>query len=494
MAHSPMYHRLMMFVKAAERNLQLEQYDDLHSQVITGLDEASESYRHYRANQGFEGETGTAIDGWLEQGDKRLDSRRDAYLHGAQMYTEMRRVMMHAREEAERLSPVLVDKGLDSLRNVAQVTIPVMKHYGISGKVVSAVVSTGAAVYDAIAAQANAQREANAADILQRLNASMQGLADQGRALTEQQRGIDVGDSSTPIPSPSSGPSSPSVAEQLRRGNMWVSAHEGGVYPGDRDSDFGRSSLRGPNSGLYPGGFDDPDAEGAQMRDAYKLQSRRIPYRLDAEGEPGTRTNPITDPQDLMGVDLMHTRIGGDRHANGTIGGYTPAPPTDRDHPLWRINGGPSTAALGGAGILGAGALGVGATGRMNASSALGATSALRAGTYSGVGFGSYTPPTSLGTGVGGTTATPGTTGTSAAAGKNAAGRPGMSGVMGGGAASGASKDEKKTRKRKYEPFRIDDDDELPPGYVNPVSQTYGSDKDITPAPTKDDGWDPRQW
>ena len=69
-----------------------------------------------------------------------------------------------------------------------------------------------------------------------------------------------------------------------------------------------------------------------------------------------------------------------------------------------------------------------------------------------------------------------------------------MSGIMGGGAASGASKDEKKTRKRKYEPFRIDDEDELPPGYVNPMSQTYGSDKDITPAPTKDDGWDPRQW
>ena len=479
MAHSPMYHRLMMFVKAAERNLQLEQYDDLHSQVITGLDEASESYRHYRANQGFEGETGTAIDGWLERGDKRLDSRRDAYLHGAQMYTEMRRVMMHAREEAERLSPVLVDKGLDSLRDVAQVTIPVMKHYGISGKVVSAVVSTGATVYDAIAAQANAQREANAADILQRLNASMQGLADQANQVVASQKQLEAQNEEWD-PSALPHPSSPATAQQLANGHKWVSAHEGGVYPGDRDSDFGRSSLRGPNSGLYPGGFDDPDAEGARMRDAYKLQSRRIPYRLDAEGEPGTRTNPITDPQDLMGVDLMHTRIGGDRHANGTIGGYTPAPPTDRDHPLWRINGGPSTAALGGAGLLGAGALGVGATARMHASPTLAATTTLRAGTYSGVG---------------GTTAAPGTTGTStAAAGKNAAGRPGMSGIMGGGAASGASKEEKKTPKRKYEPFRFDDEDELPPGYVNPMSQTYGSDKDITPAPTKDDGWDPRQW
>ena len=484
MAHSPMYHRLMMFVEAAQANEALAAHDDEHSAAMEAIDGSSESIQHFRQYQGFEGETGTAIDGWLERGDQRLDSRRDAYLHGAQMYTEMRRVMMHAREEAERLSPVLVDKGLDSLRDVAQVTIPVMKHYGISGKVVSAVVSTGAAVYDAIAAQANAQREANAADILQRLNASMQGLADQGKVLTEQQRGIESVDTPPRIPPVSSGPSSPSVIEQLRRGNMWVSAHEGGVYPGDRDSDFGRSSLRGPNSGLYPGGFDDPDAEGARMRDAYKLQSRRIPHRLDAEGEPGTRTNPITDPQDLMGIDLMHTRIGGDRHANGTIGGYTPAPPTDRDHPLWRINGGPSTAALGGAGLLGAGALGVGTAGRMHASPTLAATTALRAGTYSGVGFGSYTPPT---------TAT-GVPGTSAAAGKNAAGRPGMSGIMGGGAGAGASKDEKKTPKRKYEPFRFDEEDELPPGYVNPMSQTYGSDKDITPAPTKDDGWDPRQW
>ena len=36
--------------------------------------------------------------------------------------------------------------------------------------------------------------------------------------------------------------------------------------------------------------------------------------------------------------------------------------------------------------------------------------------------------------------------------------------------------------------------DELPEGYVNPMSQTYGSDKDLSPAPRKDDGWDPRQW
>ena len=33
-----------------------------------------------------------------------------------------------------------------------------------------------------------------------------------------------------------------------------------------------------------------------------------------------------------------------------------------------------------------------------------------------------------------------------------------------------------------------------PEGYVNPMSQTYGSDKDLAPAKREDDGWDPRQW
>ena len=68
---------------------------------------------------------------------------------------------------------------------------------------------------------------------------------------------------------------------------------------------------------------------------------------------------------------------------------------------------------------------------------------------------------------------------------------------MGGAGAGGAGgKDDKeKSARRKYTPFRFEDDgDELPEGYVNPMSQTYGSDKDLSPAPRKDDGWDPREW
>ena len=65
----------------------------------------------------------------------------------------------------------------------------------------------------------------------------------------------------------------------------------------------------------------------------------------------------------------------------------------------------------------------------------------------------------------------------------------------GAGAGAGAGKDDKKGRRRQYVAFRFEDDeDELPAGYVNPLSQTSGTDKDIAPVKNTNDGWDPRQW
>lgn len=564
MVHSPMYKRLMQFVEDAKANESLANLDLKHRTTMDAINEAERRLQHYRAYQGFQGQTGTAIDKWLADAEQRLQEWRDSYLATAQVEVEMRRVMQHAREEAEMLSPVLVDSRLDALRDMAEVTIPVAQNFGIFGAGVNAVASTGAAVYDAVAAQANAQREANSADILRRLNDSMRELANHARDVHSKQtrsrkdktRGI------TDYPSVSA----PWVTKELQNGNKSVSPDDPGVYPGDRSSGYGRSDLRGANSGLYPGGFDDPSVEGADAEQLRKMQSQRIADKFSKQGELGSRSKPITDPQDLMGIDLMHTRIGGERYANGTVGGYTPAPPTDRDHPLWRINGGPSTRfnssghlshaglAGAGAGVLGAGALGAAALGARGASrlgsggagasgGALGSlgrsgtgglgssgrsgiggiggggrggiggggASALRAGSYSGKGFGSYTPPAgtsaSGGTtgltgtnGVGGAAGTAGKAGGSSAAGSaaGAAGRPGMGGFMGAGAGAGAGggKDDKKGKRRKYTAFKFEDDedDALPPGYVNPMSQTYGSDKDLKPASPKDDGWDPRQW
>ena len=552
-----MYHRLMRFVEDAKANESLSDYDSKHKATLEAMKEAEEYIQHFREYQGFQGQTGDAIDKWLEDAERRVRLWRASYLATSQVEVEMRRVMQHAREEAEMLSPVLVDARLDKLRDVAEVTIPVMEQYGLVGMAYNAVASTGAAVYDAVAAQANKQREASSTDILQRLNDSMQGLANHAARIKEMQEELKSRDRKWD-PGDLPQPSDPSVADQLDQGHKGVSPHDPGVYPGNRDTDYGRSDLRDPNSGAYPNGFNDPNAQETDAEKLRRLQSQRIPDKFNKDGELGSRSKPITDPEDLMGIDLLHSRIGGERYANGlTRGGYTPAPPNDRHHPLWNINGGPSThfdtsgrTSLAGAGALGAGVLGAGALGAAalaaRGGSGLGAGSlgalgrggagglgasgrgglgagglgasgrgglgagglgGLRGGSSSVGGLGSGGLPGSA-SASGGTTGLTGTNGAGAAGaagktgagstsgGSGAAGRPGMGGFMGAGAGAGGGKDDKKGKRRKYTAFKFEDDedDALPPGYVNPMSQTYGSDKDLKPASQKDDGWDPRQW
>ena len=514
MVSSPMYDRLMKFVEGVEESRKLSGYDTEHSTIIAGMGMMSARVSHFKEYQGFEGQTGEAIDGWIDRTQQRYSSERQGYVTGTEHYVEGRRLLVHAAEDAKLLSPTLLDKATEAMRGLAQVVIPVAKHMGPLGEPINTIATTGAAYVDAIEAQANAQREAAATAILQRVNDEAQKLADQLQAHTEKVEAFTTGLSNVEIP-PANGPSTPSVSDQLNQGNMWVSPHEAGVYGASRDDDYGRSDLRGQGSGLYADGYD----EGGPISDRI-MSSKRIPNQYISEGELGSRLNPITDPQALMDIDLLHTRVNGDRHANGVIGGHTPASPVDRDHPLWRLNGGPaaeSSAAgrLGGTGMLGAGALGLRGSARMgSAASSMGraggagvggsaASAALRTGSYSGAGFGKYTPPAPAGaTGVGANGAS-GVTGTSGVSGANGAGSStaggraqGAGGFMGaGGAGAGGKNDEKKAQRRRYTPFRFEDDeDELPEGYVNPLSQTYGSDKDLSPAPRKDDGWDPRQW
>ena len=515
MVSSPMYDRLMKFVEGVEESRKLSGYDTEHSAIIAGMGMMSASVSHFKEYQGFEGQTGEAIDGWIDRTQQRYSSERQGYVTGTEHYVEGRRLLVHAAEDAKLLSPTLLDKATEAMRGLAQVVIPVAKHMGPLGEPINTIATTGAAYVDAIEAQANAQREAAATVILQRVNDEAQKLADQLQAHTQRVEEFTTGLTNVEIP-PTNGPSSPSVSDQLNQGNMWVSPHEAGVYGASRDDDYGRSDLRGQGSGLYADGYD----EGGPI-DSRVMSSKRVPNHYLSEGELGSRLNPVTDPQDLMDIDLMHTRVNGDRHANGVIGGHTPASPVDRDHPLWRLNGGPasesSTAGrLGGAGVLGAGALGLRGSARMgSAAASMGrsggvgvggsaASAALRTGSYSGAGFGKYTPPAPAGATEAGANGTSGVTGVSGtSSGANGAGSStaggraqGTGGFMGaGGAGAGGKKDEKKAQRRHYTPFRFEDDeDELPEGYVNPLSQTYGSDKDIAPVPRKDDGWDPRQW
>ena len=483
MVDSPMYDRLMRLVAALESAEALVASDGEHNAIVCGLNEANNSTYHLRANQGFTGETGNEIDAWADATMKRVQGIKESHNSAMEYYVEARRAMKHICEEAQQLSPNLIDASLQQLVDAAHVVVPVIKYLGPLGQPINALAVSADAYFQALIMQANDRREINSTDILERANNTMQELASgiNSRSDDLENLGNGLGTRNQ------KGPSSPSVRRDIENGYLNVSRHKPGVYPGNRDNDYGRSDLRGPRSGLYPDGYN----EGGPVSDRV-MSSQRIPNRFTTEGEVGSRLNPITDPQDLAGIDLLHTRVNGDRHANGTIGGYTPAPPTDRHHPLWKLNGGPGdekslVARLGGVGVLAAGALGTGVAARfasMSSGNAINGMTSLRAGAYSAQGYGSSAAR-------GTTTPLSGSSGVSA----NRAGATGQGGFMGGAGGSGSgAKDEKKGRRRKYTPFRVDDDDELPEGYVNPLSQTYGSEKDIEPVSRKNDGWDIRQW
>lgn len=481
MVDSPMYDRLMRLVAALESAEALVASDGEHNAIVCGLNEANNSTYHLRANQGFTGETGNEIDAWADATMKRVQGIKESHNSAMEYYVEARRAMKHICEEAQQLSPNLIDASLQQLADAAHVVVPVTKYLGPLGQPINALAVSADAYFQALITQANDRREINSTDILERANNTMQELAN---GVSEQTVQLEDPGSHQWAPK---GPSTPSVRKDIENGYLNVSRHKPGVYPGNRDNDYGRSDLRGPGSGLYPDGYD----EGGPVSDRV-MSSPRIPNRFTEEGEAGSRSNPITDPDDLRGIDLLHTRVNGDRHANGTVGGYTPAPPTDRHHPLWKVNGGPGdvrslSARLGGAGLLAAGGLGVGAAARfasMSSGKAITGTTSLRPGAYSGMGSGSFAAR-------GATLPSAGTSGASISRG----GTTGQGGYLGGAGGSGAAaKDEKKGRRRKYTPFRVDDDDELPEGYINPLSQKYGSDKDIEPVSRKNDGWDIRQW
>ena len=539
MVSSPNYERLKEFMKAAEENKHLDSWNDEHEKTLKGFDQAVDRLKAYRDGHGFQGESAKAMDKWVNESIDRIEGYRARYEAKYQTYQAGREVMARSLAEAGTVSDTLVDPVTAAMGYMPVVSVPSSKPGG--GFSVGPVrFTTGAAYVEGVEAQNNAQRELACERILNALNSELnsestkirrpggtQELADPTKDKGNGGGGNDNGDTG-------------GAGNGTSGGSGHGNGGGGGYSP---ENGFGREAGR--NGEGYPGGFDKPwwsEADAAAARNRV-IASGTVPTKELPYGELGSRTNPITDPQDLMDTDLLHTRVNGTTYRNGVVGGHTPAPAADAQHPLWRLNSSAAADAatagrLGGAGVLGAGALGMrgaarmgsgfgglggasgsaggmgaggmgglrGITGTTGSASAVGASN-LRVGTYSGSGFGSYTPPTSVagangaaGAGASGVTGTTGAGGGAAGA-AGAAGRGGVGaggGFMGGGGAGGGAgmgKDDKRGRKRKYVAFTVDEDeDDLPAGYVNPLSQTYGTDRTITPVKREDDGWDLRQW
>ena len=523
MVASPHYERLKVFMEAARANKDLDAWDKDHDKALKGISDAIDHLRVYRNNHGFTGATGDAMNQWVDASIRRIEWYREKYAYSYKGYETGRQLMATALSEAEKLSPDLLDANTAAMRDDLLVSVP-SSEPGTGIRFMGKLYTTGSAYVAAVEEQANEQREAAAKRIIDMVNdrtLTISGIMKGQIADKPGENGprLQKYEDEEKSKNPGGGGGTSGGGTQGGGGTSGGGAGGGADWGYGKGDDFGRAADRSPSSPNYPGGFDQPwwsEADAAAARNRI-ISSGAVPTQEPAYGEAGSRTNPITDPQDLMGRDLLHTRVNGTAYRNGVVGGHTPAPPADMDHPLWRLNGGAASDAstagrLGGAGVLGAGALGMRGAARMG-SGGLGAgmrgmtgglggagASALKVGSYSGSGFGSYNPPAGAnglagsGAGASGATGVAGSTGANGGA-AGAAGAAGKGGSGSGFMGAGAGKQDKKGRKRQYVAFKFEDDeDDLPVGYVNPMSQTYGSDTTITPAKSTDDGWDPRQW
>ena len=539
MVHSPNYERLKEFMSAAQVNGGLKAWETDHARTMQGFQDAIDRLAFYRANHGFTGAAADAMGSWVNRAIDRIEGYRDYYKQGYEMYESARDAMATALQEAQAVSPDLLDAKTAAMRDDWVVEIPENSSVsGVKVPIINKKYTTGEAYVSAVEEQNNAQREASALRVLNEINDKTRGLGEKITGIEIKATPERFPPAPPPVPDPKPTPGGGGSGHGNGGGSTGNTGGSGHGYGGggySPENGFGREAGR--NGEGYPGGFDKPwwsEADAAAARNRV-IASGAVPTKELPYGELGSRTNPITDPQDLMDTDLLHTRVNGTTYRNGVVGGHTPAPAADSGHPLWRLNGGAASAdattagRLGGAGVLGAGALGMrgaarmgsgfggasgsagglgaaglrGITGTTGSVGAMGASN-LRVGSYSGSGFGSYTPPASVagangaaGAGASGVTGTTGAGGSGAAGAAGTAGRGGAGGGFMGGAGAGAGmgKDDKKGRKRKYVAFTVDDDeDDLPAGYVNPLSQTYGTDRTITPVKREDDGWDLRQW
>ena len=186
MVSSPMYNRLMEFANSAPDNEKLYGWDDEHSTIVQAIREARDRVEHFKEYQGFTGQAGQAMSDEATRAIKRFDKQANYYMTGMSYYVEARRAIMLAAEDARQLSPTLLDPMTESLRHAGMVTIPIASRLGLPGKFVNSLVVDGLAYVEGVEAQANAQREAKATEIIERFESTMNDLNTRLQSHTKQ--------------------------------------------------------------------------------------------------------------------------------------------------------------------------------------------------------------------------------------------------------------------------------------------------------------------
>ena len=294
---SPLYERAKAFLSLSAMPLASEDLaeDNRAGNAHTDVDTAKDTSECFTADESVgQSQTKSGADRWMSYFISDVNRHLQRIESSKAHHLAVREEMHTQVANTQQLNPELLSAWeIETYSGKEKVTIP---DASVSARMGGAVEASGDAYLAALEAQRNEVREARAQEILNAVNT---------KGKQEAQSFASKKDDYVP--------------------DAWQSHGDDGQQDGAGGGGNGRRGGGGAGGGLVP-------TVGAHT----VAGSGSNGWAYPTAGEPGSPSNPITDPAQLSHIDLTTTPVNQRMTPNGPVGGHMPADVLNVDDPAWR--------------------------------------------------------------------------------------------------------------------------------------------------------------
>ena len=294
---SPLYERAKAFLSLSAMPLASEDLaeDNRAGNAHTDVDTAKDTSECFTADESVgQSQTKSGADRWMSYFISDVNRHLQRIESSKAHHLAVREEMHTQVANTQQLNPELLSAWeIETYSGKEKVTIP---DASVSARMGGAVEASGDAYLAALEAQRNEVREARAQEILNAVNT---------KGKQEAQSFASQKDDYVP--------------------DAWQSHGDDGQQGGAGGGGNGRRGGGGAGGGLVP-------TVGAHT----VAGSGSNGWAYPTAGEPGSPSNPITDPAQLSHIDLTTTPVNQRMTPNGPVGGHMPADVLNVDDPAWR--------------------------------------------------------------------------------------------------------------------------------------------------------------
>jgi len=294
---SPLYERAKAFLSLSAMPLASEDLaeDNRAGTAHTDVDTAKDTSECFTADESVgQSQTKSGADRWMSYFISDVNRHLQRIESSKAHHLAVREEMHTQVANTQQLNPELLSAWeIETYSGKEKVTIP---DASVSARMGGAVEASGDAYLAALEAQRNEVREARAQEILNAVNT---------KGKQEAQSFASQKDDYVP--------------------DAWQSHGDDGQQGGADGGGNGRRGGGGAGGGLVP-------TVGAHT----VAGSGSSEWTTPAPGEPGSASNPISDPAELARYDLTTTPVNQRMTPNGPVGGHMPADVLNADDPAWR--------------------------------------------------------------------------------------------------------------------------------------------------------------